>query len=333
MNRNNINSKDIVILFKKNRTFIKRCILSFLILSIIYSFFVTVYYESKITLYPAGELSDSSEIFSDFSDLIESLGINNLSPDNNFYIPDIIESTNLRKEIVNKKWVTKKFSNPVSLIDYWELADKSIIGKTILFFKNYFNAFEVKNTLLLENDAIDKLDDLIEVDEQNSGLIEVKVLMEEPELAKDIVDFISNYVIEYVSNEQREFASKTREYLENRMYLAKEELYNSENKLSDFRTQYPLNLDTPNLQLKRLRLIRSVDVNQEVFITLRKQYELAKIEESKARLFINILDTGKENVYKEYPKRFIIILSFIFLGILLSIIYLILNQRFKEFIK
>ena len=265
--------------------------------------------------------------------MIESLGINNLSPDNNFYIPDIIESTNLRKEIVNKKWETKKFSNPVSLIDYWELADKSIIGKSILFFKNYFNAFEVKNTLLLENNAIDKLDDLIEVDEQNSGLIEVKVLMEEPKLAKDIVDFISNYVIEYVSNEQREFASKTREYLENRMYLAKEELYNSEDKLSDFRTQFPLNLDTPNLQLERLRLIRSVDVNQEVFITLRKQYELAKIEESKARLFINILDTGKENVYKEYPKRFIIILSFIFLGILLSIMYLILNQRFKELIK
>ena len=57
------------------------------ILSINYGYLSTNYYESKITLYPAGELSNSSEIFSDFSDLIESLGINDLSPENNFYIP------------------------------------------------------------------------------------------------------------------------------------------------------------------------------------------------------------------------------------------------------
>ena len=44
---------------------------------------------------------------------------------------------------------------------------------------------------------------------------------------------------------------------------------------------YPLTQDTPDLQLQRLRLIRSVDVNQEVYITIKKQLELAKIGESK----------------------------------------------------
>ena len=331
MKTKDTNFKDFIMLLNNNRVFIRKTIILFLAIAVIYSFISTVYYESKITLYPAGELSDSTEIFSDFSDLIESLGINDLSPENNFYIPDIIESSSLRKEIINKKWITNKFPNPVNLITYWELDQKSFFSNLLLSFKNYFNAFEDNNILLLENEAIEILDDLIYVDEQNSGLIEVKVLMEEPKLAVDVVDFISEYVISYVTNEQRKFASKTREYLENRLLLAKEDLYNSENELTNFRTKYPLNLDTPNLQLQRLRLIRSVDVNQEVFITIRKQYELAKIEESKERLFINILDSGKENIYKEYPKRFIIIITYLFLGFLVSILCLLLNQRFKEY--
>ena len=322
--------KDLVLFISLNKVFLKKFVLTSILLAVIYSFFSTVYYESRVTLYPAGELSDSTEIFSDFSDLIESLGINDISPENNFYIPDIIESENLRKEIVNHTWQTDKFTNKVNLIDFWELNKKSLLSRFIVSLKNLFNSFNANNDRLYEIEAIDKLEDLIFVDEQNSGLIEVVVLMDEPQLAADIVNFISNYVIDYVGNEQRKFASQTRVYLENRMLLSKEDLYESENILTEFRSQYPLNLDTPELQLERLRLIRSVSVNQEVFITIRKQYELSKIEESKARLFINILDKGKASIYKEYPKRFIIIISFTFLGFIIGLLYLLLSKKIKE---
>ena len=322
--------KDLVLFISLNKVFLKKFVLTSILLAVIYSFFSTVYYESRVTLYPAGELSDSTEIFSDFSDLIESLGINDISPENNFYIPDIIESENLRKEIVNHTWQTDKFTNKVNLIDFWELNKKSLLSRFIVSLKNLFNSYNANNDRLYEIEAIDKLEDLIFVDEQNSGLIEVVVLMDEPQLAADIVNFISNYVIDYVGNEQRKFASQTRVYLENRMLLSKEDLYESENILTEFRSQYPLNLDTPELQLERLRLIRSVSVNQEVFITIRKQYELSKIEESKARLFINILDKGKASIYKEYPKRFIIIISFTFLGFIIGLLYLLLSKKIKE---
>ena len=67
-----------------------------------------------------------------------------------------------------------------------------------------------------------------------------------------------------------------------------------------------------------------------MFVTIRKQYELSKIEESKARLFINILDEGKVNIYKEYPKRFIVIISFTLLGFIIGLLYLLLNKKIKE---
>ena len=130
--RKEINTfKDLVLFINSNNLFFKKVVLVSIFLAVLYSFFATVYFESKITLYPAGELSDSSEIFSDFSDLIESLGISDLSPENNFYIPDIIESENLRKKIVNHQWQTERFLNEVDLIDFWEL-------KINLYYQNLF---------------------------------------------------------------------------------------------------------------------------------------------------------------------------------------------------
>lgn len=119
------------------------------------------------------------------------------------------------------------------------------------------------------------------------------------------------------------------------MKSAEIDLKKSEFELTNFKKNNPLNLDTPEIQLDRIRLIRAVEVNQEVYVTIRKQYELSKIEESKERLFVNILDNARPSLYKEYPKRLIIILSFTFLGTLFFILgKSVLNQLkniFKQF--
>ena len=328
---NILNSNDFLAFISENKKFIKRITLSIFIVSMLYSFFADVYYKSEITLYPAGELSDSGEIFSDFSDIIENLGISELSSDNNFYIPDIIESKSLKKKIVNKTWNNERFDSSVNLIDYWEINKPSWFGSFIQVINTYFNNFSLNTQLAYELETIEKLDKLIYVDEKNSGLIEIIVLMDEPKLSSDIANFIASYVVDYVSKEQRHFATKNKEYLSNRLLLSKNDLYNSENQLTTFRKKFPISHDTPELQLSRLRLIRSVDVNQEVYITIKKQFELSKVEESKERLFINILDEASPPVYKEYPKRLIIVTSFTILGAFLSILYLLVIFRIKQF--
>ena len=316
-----------------NKSNIKKYLFITLCLSIIYSFFSKVYFQSEITLYPAGELSTSTEIYSDFKDAIESFGFESSNSENNFYIPDIIESRGLKKEIVYKEWNTSKSSNAINLIDYWELTDTNIFSKIILLIKNTFNSYDYNSKLKYEEEAVQLLDDLIYVDEKNSGLIEVIVLMDEPQLAADIANFISEYVVRYVGEEQKVFARKTKVFLKKMLDSAQNELKISEINLTLFKEKNPLNLDTPELQLERIRLIRKVEVNQEVYITIRKQYELSKIEESKERLFVNILDNAKPSLYKEYPKRFIIILCFTFLGTFLLILTESIIFRLKIIIK
>ena len=77
--------------------------------------------------------------------------------------------------------------------------------------------------------------------------------------------------------------------------------------------------DTPELQMIRSRLEYGVEENRAVYITLRQQFEIAKIEEVKDNLLINILDNAEPAVLKAKPKRKIIVLLSIFLGVISGI--------------
>ena len=315
--------------FLRNKGIMK-FFLSFFLFGLFYVFTSDTLYKSTITLYPAGELSDSSNILSQLSEYTETFGVS-MPTKSNYYIPDIIDSYSLKNEIVNKKWNSKKFPNKTNLIEYWEINDYSFLERIITYLKLNFNNNFFDKDLYDLNKAINKLDKLISVNEAYSGLIEVEVLFEEPQLSADIANYISQYVINFVNKEQKKFARKTKTFTEERFKIAENELIDSEDKLTDFRKEYPLINDTPELQLLRLRLARNVEVNQEVYITLRNQLEIAKIEESKERLFINILDKAYPSIKKEHPKIFLLLFIFSFLGFLSgSLYYIVMNNVRKK---
>ena len=108
---------------------------------------------------------------------------------------------------------------------------------------------------------------------------------------------------------------------------AKKELALSEEELTEFRKQHPIALDTPDLQLARGRLIRNIEENQAVYITLRQQYEMAKIEEAKENLLINILDTAEPAVKKAKPKRTLIVILSLLGGFIIAIPISLFSNR------
>ena len=154
--------------------------------------------------------------------------------------------------------------------------------------------------------------------------------MEEPELAADIANFISLYVIDFIKNQQNNFTIKTKDFISSRLDIAKDELHDSEEKLTEFRKINPLVLDTPDLQLQRARLIRAVEVNQQVQVTLREQFEISKIESTKERLFINILDEAEANPEKDQPNRLLIVIIFTICGFLMTSLFMIIKDNIKK---
>ena len=179
-------------------------------------------------------------------------------------------------------------------------------------------------------EAILELDELINVREEISGLITVTVLMEDPNLASDIANYIAEYVKNFISFEQKREATRNRMFVEKQMKDSKIQTEKSEDTLTEFQKAHPLRLDTPSLQMMRDRLESTIEENRAVYITLRQQFEIAKIDEAKEKLLINILDTAEPAVKKAKPKRTLIVLLSLLAGIILAIPLAIIIDRRKN---
>ena len=311
---------------KLKKNFISFISLTSTIIGLIYSLIATIYFESNISMYPAGELGQTGGALGEFQGIAKTFGIGGLGPAPTFNIPDIIDSRRLKKDIVLRKWKTKKYPQGSSLIEYWDLNKDKLFSPTkwISMFlpkEKYNNNRQDKLTF----EAISILDDLLTVKEDISGLITVSVLIQDPQLSADIANYIAEFVKEFISIQQQREATRNRKFVENQKLDAKKFLENAEEALTEFRKQNPIQLDTPELQMKRSRLEYTIEENRAVYITLGQQFEIAKIEEAKEPLLINILDVAEPSVKKAKPKRKLIIILSMLLGLIGSSSFCIMS--------
>ncbi len=315
-------------IINKNKKFIFKFSFLTTFLGLIYSLLATVYFTSRISLYPAGELNSQGGALGEFQGLAKSFGLGSLGSAPTYNIPDIIDSRRLKKDIILKTWNTSEFPTGTNLITFWEI-DKPSIFSPISTLRNLLPGSNTSINMLDKHlhDAILVIDDLINVKEEISGLISVTVSMQDPILASDIANYIAEYVKNFISAEQKIEASRNRLFIEEQMKEAKFQNEKSEDRLTEFRKKNPLRLDTPSIEMKRERLESAVVENREVYITLRQQFEIAKIDEAKEKLLINILDTAEPAVKKTRPKRTLIVVLSFFAGLLLSIPFAIYFDR------
>ena len=317
-----MNFVDLFLLVKKNIKYIYFSIFFTTLALIFYLLITPILFSSYISIYHISEDSSMGSTGSVLKGIVNTIGMNSLANTNDFYyVPDIIESRRLKKNIVNKLWNSQSYKTKINLISYWEIdEDKiNIISKLInSFFKN--DTINVKDKHIEK--AIEKLEERIIFEELDSGLLQVKVLMEEPQLAADIANYIALFVENYISTDITLKSTKYREFIEDRKEIAKKDLSSSEEKLTLFRKNNPIALDTPDLQLTRLRLIRDLEVNQEMYMTILTQYEIAKMDESKDKPIINILDVADPAVEKHSPKRLKLFVVSTLLGLIIGLLYI-----------
>jgi uncharacterized protein involved in exopolysaccharide biosynthesis len=315
-----INLAAILDIIKLEKIFILKLTLFFTMIGLIYSLLATLYFRSTISMYPAGELSQSSGVLGEFQGLAKTFGMGSLGPAPTYNIPDIINSRRLKKDIVQKIWKTQNFPEGSNLVTFWELDKPKFFSprKWISKFLPKENFIADSNAKLI-HEAILDLDDLITVREEISGLITVSILMQDPTLASNIANYIANYVKDFISYEQHREAQRNRKFVEDQKSDAKIQFELSEELLTSFRKKHPIPRDTPELQMQRSRLESGIEENRAVYITIRQQYEIAKIEEAKEKLLINILDIAEPAIKKDKPKRTLIVLLSLFGGFMISI--------------
>jgi len=291
-------------------------------LGMLYALLATPLYKSTISMYPSNE---SSSGLSQLQGMASMFGMNVGGSESKFHIPDIINSRTLRTKIVYKKWDSNTFNSPVDLITYWGINVENKFSFNPL---NWFSNSEENINLKWESTALEELSERIYVIENETGLILVEVLMEEPELSVQIANYLYSGVVEFTNVNHFETAKLNREFIEGRQLEVKVQLKGFEDALKVFRERNRSVMDSPQLQLEVERLLRDVEIQTQVFITLQQQYELARIEEVKETPSVIVLDKGKPAAEKDSPKRMLVVIVCVFLGLFIGNIYVLVKRLF-----
>ena len=312
------------------RWFIILVTFSAAVLSVLYTYTLTPLYKSEISIYPVSSESGAGGL-GQLKGLAASFGYSVGGTETNFNIPDIVKSRRIKLMIINNKWFFEELQDTLTLLDYWNQDEGKGI-KDFLFGWLFSREVDSENyTLKRETNSLKMIDDRIRVNEsKKTGLIKISFLAEEPRLAKDIVTSISDAITRYVQKTQTKRTKENRQFIEERMAEVSNQLEKSENELKKFREENRSIQDSPDLQMQYERLLRNLEVDKQVFITLKQQYEIARIEEVKEAPVVNVLDEGRVAVERDYPKRKLIVILSLILSGMITLVFTLIIFRVKQ---
>jgi len=198
------------------------------------------------------------------------------------YYTELLKSSPFLERIVKRKFLVKKKGEEVDLISFY--------GNEIE--KGEEPLSRVINTVGKQLEASTQ---------RTTTVITISYSTGEPELSASIVNAFLEELIKYNQDMKDNKARQNREFIENRLEENRELLKVAEESLAEF-TAKNKKIATPDLQVELDRLKRTVKVQEEVFITLKKQLELAKIEEQEKTPVIQIIEKASVPLYKSNPK-------------------------------
>lgn len=182
-----------------------------------------------------------------------------------------------------------------------------------------------------QNGVISELKSRIMTTIEKDGTVKVITKMPDPyasaELADLAVDYLTDYVIEYRTEKvQQDLAFTERQFREaERRFLASQE------KLASFRDRNT-NIATARAQSEMERLQTEFNLTTSVYQSLAQQLEQAKIKVQEETPVFKELEPVQIPLKESEPNRKLIILAFIFLGIVIGFC-IIFARIFIEYIK
>lgn len=247
---------------------------------------------------------------------LAGVSVGSSGEDASAYLADIVKSGDLAALVLDHSWLTSDASSDsskkVTLEALWEIETDSTIP----------NWEAKKRTSLLKKLREESYIQFSQ--DKKTGVITLTTEFEDPRVAFDANVFLFQELNHTLVNKMNSKAKGNRQFIESRLTEVKQDLARSENVLRAYKERNRLRLD-PGDVLEENRLQRDVLINQEVMIQLQKQYEMAKIEEAKDLPVLDIIDSPRMPVEKSRPKRRMMVmlglLVGIFVGALAAIAY------------
>jgi uncharacterized protein involved in exopolysaccharide biosynthesis len=270
--------------------------------AIVVSLLLPEYFRSSATLLPETETNKLAAL-GGLSDLAALAGIS-VGGEGSLakLYPTIMKSESVLRNVILAEYQTMEHKTPVSLIKFWEIEEET-------------PELDYEHALKALRDALE-----VSLDTKTS-IVTVAIETREPQLSADIVNKVLQELDGFIRTQRTTSASEQRKWIEGRLGQVKDDLERSENTLKEFRQKNRRITDSPNLLLEQGRLQREVEINSTLYTELKKQFEIAKIEEIKNIPIINVMDPGKPAARKANPKRMMIVAMVFFASFFFSSLY------------
>jgi uncharacterized protein involved in exopolysaccharide biosynthesis len=217
------------------------------------------------------------------------------------YFVELLKSSSFQERIAQKKFYSKLFGQEVDLITYYKINEPNENLRLIKAVKAISSNLKV---------SIDR----------TTKVISLSYSSREPELSAAVANAFVEELIVFNQDIRDTKAKLNRIFIEKQLEENQALLKKAEAELADFIARNK-KIATPDLEMELDRLKRNVKVQEEVYITLKRQLELAKIEEQERKPTIEIIEKAKIPIAKSKPRtKMNVILaffigSFIFIGL------------------
>ena len=294
-------------------------ILSLATITLIYSkYYAETVYESHAVLLPLSQVEKSSGlggIASQFG--IRSVGGTVSSLSSSIMFPHVLRSRSLGHKLIEKRFDTQLYGKNKRFIDII-FKDKSDVEK-----KYNFNQKRIAVSRALKNIYVSK--------HRTTGLITLKVEAIEPELSSQLVTSVIDILQEIIKSYMLGESGEKKEFIKSRFKEVINKLNLAEENLKDFRVANRSILSSPKLMLEEARLLREIQVQTEIYITLRTQLEMLNVEQSGKRSTVQILDFPEIPSTPTSPRINLNVLYSLIFSIIMCLLGVFIFDSYKGF--
>jgi uncharacterized protein involved in exopolysaccharide biosynthesis len=357
-NPDEIDIKEILKRIWLKRRYILFVTVIFLLIGLFYAMIAPVQYTSTCTVVPqTGNRSGGSSLGSVAAIMGVNLGTammteGTLSP--NIY-PEIIKSVPFTREIMKTEVIVKKSNGqPITLYDYY--ADKQyrefnllgaikkytiglpgvIIGairggnqSTIVETSSVVDSTNVFNLSSTERRVYNAIQAAVHINPNSKGgTVTIGYTFPEAKVAAEVTDKIYQTLEEYVSQFKSEKLNDNLEFIEKSYETAREDFLNAQDRLSSFQDANR-GLTTASARSMEARLRNEYDIAYSIYRELATQREQAKIAVKENQTILTLVNPPVVPLVKSAPRRSIIIVGFLLLGVVISVGWVLISPVFK----
>ena len=158
----------------------------------------------------------------------------------------------------------------------------------------------------------------------------MQVGTQSPLFSADLANAIATTLDRLSLEFSRHLAGQKGRWIESRLSEVQSELTRSEDNLKQFRERNRSVANSPELLLQQARLGREVEINSTIFVELKKQLEVARVEEARTSSIVNILDTARPAYGKSGLARRYMFALFFLMVLTLNIAYILLSDQIRS---